>query len=149
MKTVFAFVGLAACCASAQNVTINWYSIDGGGGTSTGGVYTIQGTIGQSDAGVLSGGGYSLVGGFWGIAEAVQTPGAPRLSVARDVSTGAVRVSWPRPAEGWLLEQTSALASPSTATSWTQVAPPYQTNATHVWVTMPAAAGSRYYRLRE
>ena len=29
---------------------INWYTIDGGGGTSTGGPYTLTGTIAQPDA---------------------------------------------------------------------------------------------------
>lgn len=44
---------------------LTWSSIDGGGGSSTGGVYTLNGTIGQTDAGSLSGGGYTLSGGFW------------------------------------------------------------------------------------
>src|SRR5207237_460684 len=42
---------------------------DGGGGTSTGGGYSLSGTIGQPDASSftspMSGGNYSLVGGFW------------------------------------------------------------------------------------
>ncbi|GAB4326267.1 MAG: hypothetical protein Kow0059_22650 [Candidatus Sumerlaeia bacterium] len=41
-------------------------TIDGGGGTSTAANYSVAGTIGQPDAGVLTGGGYTLVGGFWG-----------------------------------------------------------------------------------
>ena len=44
---------------------IDWYTIDGGGGTSSGGVYEISGTIGQPDAGALSGGPYVVEGGFW------------------------------------------------------------------------------------
>ena len=44
---------------------ITWSTIDGGGGTSTGGNYTLSGTIGQPDAGMMSGGDYKLVGGFW------------------------------------------------------------------------------------
>jgi len=43
---------------------VSWYTIDGGGGTSSRGSYTIKGTIGQPDAGVMSGGDYELVGGF-------------------------------------------------------------------------------------
>jgi hypothetical protein len=39
-----------------------WFTVDGG---NSGGPYTLNGTIGQSDAGVLSGGLYSLAGGFW------------------------------------------------------------------------------------
>ncbi len=44
---------------------ISWFTVDGGGGESAGGVYGLVGAIGQPDAGTLSGGGYSLVGGFW------------------------------------------------------------------------------------
>jgi len=46
----------------------------------------------------MSGGSFTLVGGFWGIIAAVQTPGAPYLSVTR--SNATVIVSWPKPAEG-------------------------------------------------
>jgi hypothetical protein len=53
--------------AHAQSYAITWWTVDGGGGTSTGGGYTLSGTIGQPDAGVLSGGGYTLTGGFWGV----------------------------------------------------------------------------------
>src|SRR5689334_16947121 len=149
MKTVFALLCLSACCVRAQSFAIDWYTIDGGGGISTGGVYTLQGTIGQPDAGVMTGGGFTVVGGFWSIAAAVQTSGAPLLTVTRNPSTGAVTVSWPKPAEGWLLDQTAALASAPAATSWSAVATPYQTNATHIFITVPAPAGDRYYRLRK
>jgi hypothetical protein len=32
---------------------------------SAGGGYTLGGTAGQPDAGLLTGGGYTLAGGFW------------------------------------------------------------------------------------
>ena len=45
---------------------LTWSTIDGGGATwSEGGGYALGGTVGQPDAGVLSGGGYTLAGGFW------------------------------------------------------------------------------------
>jgi hypothetical protein len=48
--------------------SLDWFSVDGGGGTSTGGVYTVLGAIGQPDAGpTMTGGNYSLDGGFWSI----------------------------------------------------------------------------------
>lgn len=40
-------------------------TVDGGGGESAGGGFTLAGTIAQADAGALSGGEYALVGGFW------------------------------------------------------------------------------------
>ena len=45
---------------------LSWYTLDGGGGSSSGGGYSLSGTIGQPDAGTVSGGGYTLLGGFWG-----------------------------------------------------------------------------------
>lgn len=45
---------------------ISWYTIDGGGAMfSTGGPYSLGGTIGQVDGGTLSSGSYTLNGGFW------------------------------------------------------------------------------------
>src|SRR5262245_49969454 len=49
--------------------TLRWYTVDGGGLTlSQSGppqFYRVSGTVGQPDAGVLTGGVYQLVGGFW------------------------------------------------------------------------------------
>ena len=44
---------------------ISWYTIDSGGGTSSGGQYVLAGTIGQPDAAYSTGGQYELLGGFW------------------------------------------------------------------------------------
>lgn len=62
-----AFLLAAAASALSQNYSIDWFTIDGGGGTSSGGSYSVSGTIGQPDAGSMSGGAYTLVGGFWGL----------------------------------------------------------------------------------
>lgn len=45
---------------------LTWNTVDGGGGASSSGSYVIDGTVGQSDAGVMSGASYTLSGGFWG-----------------------------------------------------------------------------------
>ena len=65
--------------ATAQVYTIPWYTLDGGGGRSTGGTLGLSGTIGQTDASpLLSGGNYRMQGGFWlGIAR-------PSVKVAPD-----------------------------------------------------------------
>jgi hypothetical protein len=123
---------------------IPWHTIDGGGGTSTGGVYSVSGTIGQPDAGAMSGGPFTLHGGFWGIVAAVQTPNAPYLTVWR-TATSSVVVSWPGPAEGWVLEATNAL--PSVSAPWPQIPPPYQTNGANLQFTEPAPVGHRFFRL--
>ena len=44
---------------------ISWSTIDGGGGTSTGGQYLVRGTIAQHDAAYSQGQQYELLGGFW------------------------------------------------------------------------------------
>ena len=54
MKTILKFLVeavMSANVAYAQTYSIDWSTIDGGGGTSTGGVYSVSGTIGQPDAG--------------------------------------------------------------------------------------------------
>ncbi len=45
---------------------LSWWTVDGGGGAAEGGAFTLAGTAGQPDAGVVSGGTYTLGGGFWG-----------------------------------------------------------------------------------
>jgi hypothetical protein len=147
MKAVLILTVIAASLVStarAQNYTIDWFTIDGGG-TSTGGVYSLSGTIGQPDAGTLTNGQYTLVGGFWGIVNLVQTPGGPLLGIER-LAGGNVRVYWPLPATGFTLERTPALTTPPGAISWNTVPFPYQTNATQISITVPGA-GTNFYRL--
>jgi hypothetical protein len=149
MKRLLCFSVLtlaATLCVRAQNYSIDWFTIDGGGGTSTGGVYSVSGTIGQPDAGTMTNGQYSISGGFWGLVNVIQTPGAPLLSV-ETLGGGNVRVYWPLPATGFVLDQTFALSNAPAATVWNQVAFPYQTNATHISITV-APSGNKSYRLR-
>ncbi len=51
--------------ATSGGFNLTWFTVDGGGGTSSGGDFVLSGTIGQPDAGTLSGGGFVLRGGFW------------------------------------------------------------------------------------
>lgn len=150
MKTLPLLVLLAAGVLTAHaQYTIHWSKIAGGGGlNSTGGVYAVSGTIGQPDAsGALTGGVYSVTGGFWPGVTLVQTPEAPLLA-SELLPGGSVRIYWPRPATGFVLDQTATLASPAAAISWGQVPFPYQTNATHISITVPPGVGSKFYRLR-
>ena len=126
--------------------SIDWYTIDGGGGTSTGGVYAVSGTIGQPDAGRLEGGNYVIGGGFWGI---FQTAGAPKLKIQK--SGANVVVSWPAPSTGFKLQQTLALGSSPAATAWTDVvsppSPPVVVLGTENTITYSSPSGNRYFRL--
>src|SRR5689334_5386383 len=104
----FGLVATFSFLAFAQ-YSVDWFKFSGGSGSSTGGVYSLSGTIGQHDAGgPMNGGGYSLTGGFWTVVAAVQVPGAPHLSI-RLATSNAVLVSWPYPSTGFILEQTGAL----------------------------------------
>jgi hypothetical protein len=63
-------LALAAGVGYAQvggGFDLSWNTIDGGGSTSpsTGGSYSLSGSIGQPDAGSMAGGSYTVQGGFW------------------------------------------------------------------------------------
>jgi hypothetical protein len=47
-------------------IDASWFTIDGGGATFlSGGLFNLGGTVGQPDTGELSGGDFTLGGGFW------------------------------------------------------------------------------------
>ena len=91
-------------------------TIDGGGATgSFGGAYKLGGTIGQPDAGRLSGGAYSLSGGFWAGIQVVDAlprrPASPRRRPPRSRRARRRRALRPRP---WCRRRTpSNTANPS------------------------------------
>jgi hypothetical protein len=140
----FAVALALACSACAGEFSLDWWTLDGGGGTCTGGVYTVSGTIGQPDAGAMSGGNYTLQGGFWSLIAAVQTPGAPLLSVWRTATNTAV-VSWPSPSTGFALYQNTNL----NMTNW--VSPPETVNddGTNRFIVVNPPTGNRFYRLQK
>ncbi len=135
-------LALTVLTAQAQ-FSIDWSTIDGGGGTSTGGVFTVTGTIGQPDAGTMSGGNFTLVGGFWGIIAAVQTSGAPYLWVTR-TPTNTVCVWWAL-AEGWQLQATTNLLTGGSL--WSEQA--YQSNGVTCSRIEPTPTGNKFYRLHK
>ncbi|MCZ6834912.1 MAG: hypothetical protein O7G85_03990 [Planctomycetota bacterium] len=57
---------------------ISWFTMDGGGGLSTGGTFDLQGVIGQPDAGGMRGGIFELAGGW------LSTPPPPSLTFPVD-----------------------------------------------------------------
>jgi hypothetical protein len=63
---IVALLLLAATAAYAQGVLdLPRWTIDTGGGSSQGGVYTLNGTIGQPDAARSGGGNFNLSAGYW------------------------------------------------------------------------------------
>jgi hypothetical protein len=123
----------------AQTYSIDWFTIDAGGGTSTGGVYSVRGTIGQPDAGVaMTGGNYSLTGGFWAI-YAVQTPGAPLLYITQ--AGNKVVVWWSPAVTGWTLQTNVNLATPA----WGNYLGPIVNNS----VTNSPPPNNLFFRLKQ
>ena len=142
-----ALLAASVLAVRGQSYSIDWFTLAGGGGTSTGGVYSVTGTIGQPDAGAMSGGNYTLEGGFWGVIAAVRTPGAPLLSLAR-TSTNTVVVWWPLPDTGWQLHATTTNLVASGGV-WTEIPPPYATNLTSLCFVEPVPVGNKFYRLHK
>jgi hypothetical protein len=134
---------LLALTTGAQSYSIDWHKVSGGGGTSTGGVYSVNGTVGQHDAdGPMTGGSYSLYGGFWSL-YAVQTPGAPLLTIRLTLTNTAV-VSWPSPSTGYVLQQTGSLQLPN----WVIAPEAPVDNGTTVSVIANLPVGSLFFRLK-
>ena len=132
----------AATPAHAQ-YSIDWYTVDGGGGGSTGGVYSVTGTIGQPDAGgPMTGGNYSLTGGFWSLLSAVQVPGAPLLSI-KVTPTNTVMVYWPSPSTGFSPQVNTNLSTGN----WVAPFEAVQDNGTVKYIIVNPPIGNRFYRL--
>jgi len=138
---------LPFCAADAQNYTIDWFKISGGGGPGAGtngnSVYSLNGTIGQQDAsGALTGGGDSLTGGFWARIYVVQTPGFPNLAITF-IAPNSARVSWPDTGNH-VLQQNADLATGTWMTSGFTITTADGTNS----ITITPAAGNLFFRLK-
>jgi len=75
--------------AQGTGYDISWFTVDGGGGLSGDGSYALTGTVGQPDAGALTGDVYTLAGGFWGDTF-VSEPIPPAASFTANPTGGAV-----------------------------------------------------------
>jgi hypothetical protein len=134
---------LLVCNSAFAQYSIDWFTVDGGGGTTSGGTCEITGTIGQPDAGSVSAGNYVIEGGFWSDLEAVPEPGPPRLTIDR-VSPSSVLVAWPAPSNGFVLQENTNLIT----TNWGAVTNlPVEVNG-EKQVTVSPLVGNRYYRLK-
>ena len=131
--------------ANEPSWSLDWFTVDGGGGASTGNVYQVIGTIGQPDAGKsMTGGAYVLDGGFWGIVAVEQTPGAPILRMRGTSPTTAV-ISWLYPSTGFVLQETSNLGSPN----WSTHIGTISNDGNNNYIVVNTSAGNRFYRLKK
>jgi hypothetical protein len=100
---------------------------------------------GGSDSGISGNKTSPNYGGldFW----VIKLAGPPKLFIRQDI--GNARISWPLSAASYLLERTTALPLPPATTTWSEVSPPYQTNATEISVIVPTPDGNHFFRLRQ
>lgn len=131
MKTLLLLL-LTLTCARAQ-YSLQWHTSDAGGGESTGGSYSLNGTIAQPDAAAPSAGdGYTLQSGYWTFPD-ISAP-LPDLTLTLD--SGFVILTWDDPGFPVVLEASADLDL------WTPVDPLPATNA---WAE--AESARRFYRL--
>src|ERR1044071_6546229 len=102
----------------AGSLSLDWHTVDGGGGISTSadGRFSVTGTAGQPDAvkSASNDGQFQLNGGFW---YGEITFCGCTLSITHN--GGNVTVSWPCDLGGCILEATDALRDSPPATVWT------------------------------
>jgi hypothetical protein len=139
MKTILQTLALVIFTSAAQaQYAIDWFTLDGGGGTSSGGNFTLTGTIGQPDAGTLNGGNYTLQGGFWPGIVVPATGEAPALFI--QLAATSLMILWSPTTPGFSLEQSSSLLPGS----WVP-APSGADNP----ATIPLGSGPTFYRLKK
>jgi len=126
------------CFSTSAQYAIDWSTIDGGGGTSTNGQYSVSGSIGQPDAGLtMTNGQYSLTGGFWALPQAVQVEGAPTFTIIKG-APGFANISWTPASTNWVLQERVNLTSGIWSNS-----PSGTTNP----IAVPVTAPTKFYRL--
>ena len=131
----------------AQTYSLDWSTSGIGGAASTGGVYTLSSTIGQSSPARVSSADYTIDSGFWAAFAGIQLPEMPRLFI-RITQTNTLAVSWAFSWPGFALQENSNLDM----TNWLPVAAPAMVVATSQTtvenqVILPMPSGNRFYRL--
>ncbi len=89
----------------------------------------------------MTGGSYSLTGGYWALISVVQTPGLPNLTI-RFVGPNSVVVSWPYTGI-YTLQQNSNLASTNWVPTTYYIINSNNTNS--ITITLPT--GNLFFRL--
>jgi hypothetical protein len=136
MQRIFVWVLCFTTAIAAGQYSINSWNAGGGGGTSAGGDFRISGTSGQHSVGSVTGGPFTLTGGFWPVA-LLQTPGAPTLALTA-AGPGQAALTWSPDTRGFYLQISDSL----TPALWTNA--PSGTNHP---VTISTAGPIRFFRL--
>jgi hypothetical protein len=133
----------SASAIQAQQYAIDRHVVPGGGGTSSGGVYSVTGAVGLPDASPLpnTGGEFVLMSGFWNLF-LMQTAGAPALTI-KFISSTTAQISWPSASPGFNLQVNSDLGT----AVWAPPAETVQDNGTEKFITVNSPGGIRFFRL--
>ncbi len=102
---------------ATDSFSIDWFTIDGGGALMSGGDFTLNGTTGQTDAGVvtLASGEQFLKGGFWAFDFSAIGGITPTLQIQLG-SLSELTVSWYPDTPGFRLQQSLTLMPDSWTT---------------------------------
>ncbi len=122
---------------ATDTYALDWQTIHGGAGSSSGGPYRLTGLVRRAGAGVVSGSGYAESGGL--NPELVVVPPSlefPELLI--QAKGREVNISWAPIVAGFVLESADSLVAPV----WTVVGPSDP-------VVLPITTGAKYYRLRK
>jgi hypothetical protein len=91
----------------------------------------------------MSGGNYSLTGGFWSLISVVQTAGLPNLAITH--SGNNVIISWPNTGSYTLQQNANLATSDGWATSGYTISTANGTNS----ITITSATGNLFFRLKQ
>jgi hypothetical protein len=124
---------------SFASFTVREPAAFGGGGISSGGIYSVSGTSGHFGTPTPMSGaeGLSLMGAVWALPILIHTPGAPLLEISLS-SPGFVTLQWNSQNSGFVLQSTESLSQPKWNTTPTEGTNP---------VTLPVNSTSQAYRL--
>jgi len=128
----------------AQDYAISRFTVSGGSGASTNGIFALTGIAGQIGVAKSAGGDYSVDAGFWPLALAVQTPDAPLLRIG--MTKAGIEISWSAPrTAGLTLEEAPSLGG---VVKWATVTAAIGGTKDDSIVILPTTPGTRFFRLR-
>jgi sulfatase modifying factor 1 len=127
----------------AQNYSVDWHEIGGGGGVTTNVTYQVSGSIGQPDANsTMSGTVFSVTGGFWSFIVVVQMSGAPLLTIS--CAGNSVIIFWPLDSDRFELQQNDDLLNSG---GWSKYGGTVSTNNGVKSITIIQPTGNLFFRL--
>ena len=136
MKTL-ALLFLSAVATASAQYTIDWQTMDAGGGSGTAGAFAMSGTLGQFDATTGAAGTVIFLGGYWSL---LDEP-LPLLRIFRNGAN--IVLAWPNPSPGFSLQESPDLL----ASTWTAVSIAPVKVGSELQVTWGPPVGRHFFRL--